>query len=68
MTKSKLTYDRALSELREIMEELQSDDVGLDELSSRIKRASFLVNYCKEKLRSVENELENMLKGEKEED
>lgn len=59
MAKKKLTYKEALSELENIITKLESDTIDIDELSKQVKEASTLVNYCREKLRSTEEELES---------
>jgi len=61
MTK-KTTYNKAYEELQAIVEKLQSDEIGLDTLSKEVKRAAELVNICKEKLRTIEKEIEDSLK------
>jgi hypothetical protein len=35
----------------------------MDELSAKVARASFLLQYCKEKLRTIEEETAKALKG-----
>ena len=56
-----MTYTTALKELQEITTELENEQVGIDELSSKIKRAAELIQFCKEKLRNVEGEVEDLL-------
>lgn len=57
---SELTYDQAFAELQQILREIE-DDASIDQLTERIKRSNFLVNYCKEKLRNVEAEVKSMM-------
>lgn len=54
---SKLTYDEAKEELEAIVTSLNEDDVSIDSLTEKIKRASQLIEYCKKKLRSTEEEI-----------
>ena len=61
---SKTTYQKAFDELQEIVSKLQSEEIGLDDLSNSVKRASTLIKTCKEKLRNVELEIDDMLKEE----
>jgi exodeoxyribonuclease VII small subunit len=58
-----MTYDEALAELRSLLSELQEGQTGLEELSVKVKRAAELVQFCKEKLRSVEEEVERLADG-----
>lgn len=62
MAKSKeLTYSQALSELEKIVAEIESEDVDVDVLAEKIKRASFLITFCKGKLRTAEEEVKKVL-------
>lgn len=56
-----MTYDEALSELKSILQQLQEGKVPMEEMSGKVKRAAELVQFCKEKLRGVEEEVERLL-------
>ncbi|MFN8337578.1 MAG: exodeoxyribonuclease VII small subunit [Saprospiraceae bacterium] len=56
----KMTYDTAFAELNKILVALQSDETGLDDLSEKLKRAAELAEFCKTKLRSIEDDLEKI--------
>ena len=56
MTK-KITYKDAFEELQEIAQSLENDELEIDLLAVKIKRATELVNICKEKLKSIEKEV-----------
>jgi exodeoxyribonuclease VII small subunit len=56
----KITYDAAYAELSQILNTLQDEDTSLDELSTLLKRANELADYCKTKLRSIEEEIEKI--------
>ncbi len=64
MTKKKQTYENAYEELQTILEAIQSEEVSLDALAAQLKRAKELIQYCKEKLRAVELELEDVFDEE----
>ena len=57
----KISYAEALAEIEEIIAHIENDQYSIDELTDKVKRISFLINYCKEKLRSTESELNNIL-------
>jgi exodeoxyribonuclease VII small subunit len=59
-TNTQLTYEMALKELQEIVAQLQDDAIGMDELSEKIKRSAELINFCREKLRTVEGEVKGL--------
>ena len=61
--KNKQTYAEALAEIELIIQNIEDDKYTLDELSEKVKRISFLINYCKEKLHATEDELKNVLKN-----
>ncbi|MDD3726241.1 MAG: exodeoxyribonuclease VII small subunit [Candidatus Ratteibacteria bacterium] len=61
MAENKLTYKKAVSELEAIVNEIENEDVDVDNLLEKVKRASFLINYCKEKLRATEAEVKKVL-------
>lgn len=62
MSKDKqIAYSTALTELEEIIAEIETEDVDIDTLSERVKRAAFLINFCKTRLRNTEEEVKKVL-------
>lgn len=57
MAKSKLTYESAAEELQQIVEDLRSDEVTVDEMTTKVKRAAELIQFCKDKLHTTEQQL-----------
>jgi exodeoxyribonuclease VII small subunit len=45
-----------------IVKEIESGDIGVDELSEKVKRASTLIAICKEKLFKTEDDVNQILK------
>lgn len=62
MSKKATTYTEAFSEIEEIIEKIENDELDIDDLAEKVKRVSFLIKICKEKLYSTEKEVENILK------
>ena len=58
------SYQKAYDELQGIVTKLQNDEIGLDDLSKSVKRAGVLIQACKEKLRNVEIEIDQMFNEE----
>jgi exodeoxyribonuclease VII small subunit len=58
---TQLSYEQALNELRKIAEAIENESVSIDELADKVKRASELVEYCRQKLRSTEAELDKVI-------
>lgn len=61
MEKKKLSYKEALSEIEEILEKLENDELDVDKLTESIKRVSFLLKFCKEKLTNTEGEVQKLI-------
>jgi exodeoxyribonuclease VII small subunit len=60
MTK-KITYDSALTELQNIVAEIEGEEIGIDELSKKVKRAAELLKFCQKKLRQTEEDVNEIL-------
>jgi exodeoxyribonuclease VII small subunit len=58
----KLSYNEAIEEIEQIIAKIENDEFSIDVLAEKVKRISFLINYCKEMLRNTENELDKILK------
>lgn len=50
-------YEAAFAELQQLLAELQSDTIGIDELAAKIERAKTLIHLCRERLRQTEESL-----------
>ncbi|OHE57113.1 MAG: exodeoxyribonuclease VII small subunit, partial [Thermodesulfovibrio sp. RBG_19FT_COMBO_42_12] len=58
MSKSKLTYTSAITELEAIVQEIESGKIDVDVLTAKVKRASELIKFCKDNLRNTQKEVE----------
>jgi exodeoxyribonuclease VII small subunit len=58
-----LTYESAYQELEQIYNLINNEQVSIDELATKVKRASLLICFCQEKLRSTETEINNIISG-----
>ena len=67
MSKKNLTYTIASQELDEILSQLQNEDIDVDELSVKVKRAMELIRFCKEKITKTEMEVKKVIKEFEEE-
>ena len=62
MSKSRqMTYSLALTELEDIINEIESEKINVDILAERVKRASYLIKFCKGRLRNTEEEVKKVL-------
>jgi exodeoxyribonuclease VII small subunit len=63
------SYKEAIEEIESIVEEIENEAVNVDILTERVKRAAFLIKYCKNKLKKTDDEIKKVLKEfEKEEE
>ncbi len=60
MSKSQ-TYQQAIEELEAIVNEIENEEISVDELSEKVKRASQLIVLCKTKLTKTEQEVSKVL-------
>jgi len=61
-------YKEALEEIESIVGEIENETVDVDVLAEKVKRAAFLIKYCKAKLKITENEVKKILKEFEKED
>jgi exodeoxyribonuclease VII small subunit len=61
VTDSQQTYRQALDELRAIHGRLRDDEVDIDTLLDDVKRAADLLAFCRDRLNSVGERLEQVL-------
>ena len=47
-------YAEAMREVESILSELDSPSVDVDVLSTKVERASFLINWCKDRISSAQ--------------
>ncbi|MFA5104391.1 MAG: exodeoxyribonuclease VII small subunit [Candidatus Margulisiibacteriota bacterium] len=68
MAKSVQNYKKAYEGLEQIFEELQSGNIGVDELDTNLKKALEYIKTCKDVLKKQEVKVNEILKEiEKEE-
>jgi exodeoxyribonuclease VII small subunit len=57
-----LSYELAYNELKKIAAEIENESVSVDVLAEKVKRAAELITFCQQKLRTTENEVNNIIK------
>ncbi len=60
----KLDYDTAFSELRDIVSKLQDSDINIESLSQYLNRANELRQYCSNRLREIEDTINQTLQNQ----
>jgi len=61
MTKEQ-KYTESFDELQQIVTDLEDGEISVDDLALKIKRASELIQFCKKKLTSTEEDVSEILK------
>ncbi len=56
-----LTYQSASQELEQILLDLKNDKVTIDELATKVERASELITFCKTKLLDTQGKVEQII-------
>lgn len=65
MAKQKFSFSSSIDEIENIINQLENNEIDLDLLSEKVKRAAFLIKKCKNKLRETENHLEDIFEDDK---
>lgn len=61
VSKSKLSYTDAIAELENILQRLRSGELGIEELTTSVKRAKELIEICKGELIETKTELDKII-------
>ena len=59
----KLLYSDAIQELEQLVLSIENEDVNVDELGVKVKRAAELITICRDRLHSTEEEVNAILKS-----
>lgn len=64
MAERDFSYTEAMAEIERIMTKLRGESVDVDTLTAEVKRASELIDKCKSKLRTTEEEVRKLFNEE----
>ena len=53
-----ISYKEAMEQLEQIIQDLESGSIEIDQLDVTIERARAILKYCEEKLRNIESKME----------
>lgn len=56
------SYKDAIEEIDSIVGEIENESIDIDALAEKVKRAAYLIKYCKTKLKHTDNEVKKVLK------
>ena len=62
MAKKDFSFNDAVKEIEKILQNIETGNLDVDKLSNEVKRASELIKQCQKKLRSTEEEINNIFK------
>lgn len=56
-----IKYEQAVAELEKIVAQMESGELDLDALTSKLKRAQELIKMCKDRLTKTDEEIQKIL-------
>lgn len=56
-----IKYEAAVAELEQILSQMESGQLDLDALTSKLKRAQELISLCKDRLLKTDEEIQKIL-------
>lgn len=56
-----MTYQKAFEELQEITKAIESEEVSVDDLAKKVKRAAELLEICNARLKATEEEVNKII-------
>lgn len=62
MSKKAVKYGEAINELNKILSDLESEEIDVDCVSVKVKRAVELIKLCREKIQKTEMEVKEIVK------
>ncbi|MFA7676539.1 MAG: exodeoxyribonuclease VII small subunit [Candidatus Omnitrophota bacterium] len=62
MVKKNMKYSEAMKELNNILSDLESERIDVDEVSLKVKKAVELINICRERIEKTEFEVHKIVK------
>jgi exodeoxyribonuclease VII small subunit len=62
MAKKEFSFSEAVTEIEDILRQIESGELDLDKLSVEVRRASELIRQCQKKLRTTEEEINSIFK------
>ncbi len=57
-----ISYKDAIEEIESILQQVESGELDVDQLTDKVKRVSALLEICNKKLKTTEKEVEKIIK------
>jgi len=61
MTKEKISYSEAVTEIESILQQIEEDKLDVDELAEKVSRVTDLLKICRDKLYLTEKQIGKIL-------
>lgn len=61
---AQIKYEEAITKLEIIARQLEQNELPIDQIADKLREAQELVNFCKEQLLSVEQEIQKIIDEE----
>ena len=58
---NKITYAEAMAEIERILAKFRSEEMSVDDLATDVKRATELIEICRERLHKAEEDVKRVL-------
>ena len=55
------SYDQAICELENIVKQIENEELSMDTLLEQIKQAAELIEFCKQRLKTVDEEVQKIM-------
>jgi exodeoxyribonuclease VII small subunit len=68
MAKEKISYEASIKEIEEILEQIETGTLGVDELAGKVSRVTELLKACRQKLHQTEAQINKILEEPSTED
>ncbi len=56
-----ITYSQALAELEKIIAEIESEQIDVDAVAEKVKRAAYLITFCRSRLKDTGEEVKKVI-------
>lgn len=63
MAKEEIKYEDAVRELERIVEQMENNELDIDVMSDRLKKAQKLLKLCRDRLTKADQEVKKILDG-----
>ncbi|HEY9542116.1 exodeoxyribonuclease VII small subunit [Prevotella sp.] len=63
MAKEEIKYEDAVKQLELIVDQMENNELDIDEMADRLKKAQKLLKLCKDRLTKADQEIKKILDG-----